>query len=752
MLNELAQIAEALRRAGVNVEARHRSIQPLGKNKPTLVISLGADGAPLNARWIDAETSATLFKVNHESAGTSFPGFNLELPAGVLPLHEVGNSSDQTTILIRQLGAKKLDMAAIRMTIGQLRPHFIPRTPTPAESRQFDRSTHEHVVNLRTTFADTSADAASFTALLDLLCSHPPQLSEFLSKLSTCLFTSCESVESDELRLNVAALFGVLDWKKRSCAPGTTAYVAAKAEQDAAANKGGKKLSVYLDLADLAEGLRPVAHASTGRAINAHLMHAGAAATVATSGDASSSQRDAFGLTGLLADTHPEPKVAQLGNLRLFALNTKEIPALFRYGLGGSDTFPVNADLVQRMSDALLYLASDERRHISCHPIPSAQSDKSDLLVVYLEEAPALDVPLADLFGAETPEFSDRDFRELAAPVRAWLHGESRPPANARLGLFALSAVDKAKKQVSLSRSFTIDDLQRAADRWESSAANVPFVAIWFRDKMNKENVFRTGMVPTPLDLVSALNRVWVTDTKLGYAFTFARIFSVGEGFDLFVGQGDARVTLARRGLAILLARSTTVLGALAQARTKHRWTDLSDTVRQHCSRSVGLLGIFLHALNQLKTDYMKEPTYHLGRLLSVADQLHLQYCQHVRDGSTPSQLIGNALFATALEQPVFALARLAERIMPYQAWARTFHNTDPAVKSGWEKVLLRQFEEHANAFLERLADGSISIRADELPARMTDLEKAKLLLGYLADPSRETISAPPAQEPVTAS
>ena len=269
---------------------------------------------------------------------------------------------------------------------------------------------------------------------------------------------------------------------------------------------------------------------------------------------------------------------------------------------------------------------------------------------------------------------------------------------------------------------------------------------------MNKENVFRTGMVPTPLDLVSALNRVWVTDTELGYVFTFARIFSVGEGFDLFVGQGDTRVTLARRGLAILLARSSNVLGALAQARTKHRWTDLSDTVRQHCSRSVGLLGIFLHALNQLKTDYMKEPTYHLGRLLSLADQLHLQYCQHVRDGSTPGQLIGNALFATALEQPVFALARLSERIMPYQAWARTFHNTDPAVKSGWEKVLLRQFEEHANAFLERLADRSILIRADELPARMTDLDKAKLLLGYLADPSRETISAPPVQEPVTAS
>jgi len=752
MLNELSQIAKALSKAGVPVEARHRSIQPLGKNKPTLIVSLDSTGAPIRAHWIDAETSATLFKVNHESAGTSFPGFNLESPLGVLPLHESDDASKHIITLIRQLATKRLDTAAVRSTINQLRPYFTARIPSTAESLQFERSTHKHVENLHETFAGAPSDAASFTALLDLLINHPPQLSEFLKDLSIRLFISCESAESDELKLNAAALLGVLDWKKRSSRPGSTDYVATKAEQDTAANKGGKKLSIYLDLAEPTEGLRPVAHASTSRGINAHLMQSSAAITSSTKGNPSSSQRDAFGLTGQLADTYPEPKIAQLGNLRLFALNTKEIPALFRYDLGGNNTFPVNAELVQRMNDALLYLASDERLHLSCHPIPSAQPEKSDLLIVYLEDAPALDVPLADLFGAETPEFSDRDFRELAAPVRAWLHGNSRPPSNARLGLIALSAVDKAKKQISLSRSLTVDDLKHAADRWEAAAANVPPVAIWFRDKTKKENIFKMGMVPTPLDLVSALNRMWATDSKLGYAFTFARIFSVGEGFDLFVGREETRVALARRGLSILLARSSTVLGALAQARTKHRWTNLSDTVRLHCSRSIGLLGIFLHALHQPKTNYMKEPTYHLGRLLSVADQLHLQYCHHVRDNSTPSQLIGNALFATALEQPVFALARLAERIVPYQAWARTFRSTNPTIKSGEEKVLLRQFEEHANAFLEKHEDGSTSIRADEMPARMTDLDKAKLLLGYLADPSRENISTTPVQEPITVS
>ena len=129
----------------------------------------------------------------------------------------------------------------------------------------------------------------------------------------------------------------------------------------------------------------------------------------------------------------------------------------------------------------------------------------------------------------------------------------------------------------------------------------------------------------------------------------------------------------------------------------------------------------------------MKEPVYQLGQLLALADSLHQQYCKHVRGDETPSQLIGNALFNTALEQPVFALARLAERLAPYQAWAKTFKNTDPNVKSGWEKVLLKLLRDCASRFIEDV-DGIIRIRADELPPRMTDLDKAKLLLGYLAD------------------
>ena len=125
----------------------------------------------------------------------------------------------------------------------------------------------------------------------------------------------------------------------------------------------------------------------------------------------------------------------------------------------------------------------------------------------------------------------------------------------------------------------------------------------------------------------------------------------------------------------------------------------------------------------------MQEPTAQIGRLLALADSLHQQYCKHVRKGESPSQLIGNALFNTALDQPLFALARLAERLTPYQAWARTFQSKDPDAGVGLVKYLLGE-----------IAACTAAIRLEELPQRMSDADKAKLLLGYLADhPKTET-------------
>ena len=171
------------------------------------------------------------------------------------------------------------------------------------------------------------------------------------------------------------------------------------------------------------------------------------------------------------------------------------------------------------------------------------------------------------------------------------------------------------------------------------------------------------------------------------------------------------------------------VLIAIGATKTNREWICLSDTVRWQSVKSIALLGILLQQLGHHRNDFMQESMAQIGRLLALADSLHLQYCKHVRKGDSPSQLIGNAMFNTALEQPVFALARLAERLTPYQAWARTFQGNATEAGVGLVKY-----------FLGEIAACTAAIRLDELPQRMTDADKAKLLLGYLADhPKTET-------------
>jgi hypothetical protein len=192
------------------------------------------------------------------------------------------------------------------------------------------------------------------------------------------------------------------------------------------------------------------------------------------------------------------------------------------------------------------------------------------------------------------------------------------------------------------------------------------------------------------------------------------------------LAHGPLSRVKTQRCLDVLLARMALVLGRLGAVRTSREWSSLGDTARWQCAKAVSLLGIFLQQLEHRKDTFMKEPTYQIGRLLALADSLHQSYCKHVRDGKSPSQLIGNALFNTALEQPVFALARLAERLAPYQAWARTFQNDDPASGVGLVKY-----------FLAEIAGCTAAIQLEQLPPRMSDTDKAKLLLGYLADNSK---------------
>jgi hypothetical protein len=121
----------------------------------------------------------------------------------------------------------------------------------------------------------------------------------------------------------------------------------------------------------------------------------------------------------------------------------------------------------------------------------------------------------------------------------------------------------------------------------------------------------------------------------------------------------------------------------------------------------------------------MRGPAFLVGRLLNLADQLHVEYCLDERKGQIASLLLGSALMPTALEQPEKALALLCQRLPPYKNWATRLQSGD--------RVGLVKF------FLGEMGRLCSQLKESTIPKSADDADKAEMLLGYLA--SSETTS-----------
>lgn len=121
----------------------------------------------------------------------------------------------------------------------------------------------------------------------------------------------------------------------------------------------------------------------------------------------------------------------------------------------------------------------------------------------------------------------------------------------------------------------------------------------------------------------------------------------------------------------------------------------------------------------------MHSAPFLVGRLLALADLLHREYCQHVRGGSIPPQLIGNALIPVARESLDAALDRLSDRLRIYKAWAEKIDGSE-APLAKWT--------------LGQMGHIAGPLAAAGRPSKMNQGDRAELLLGYIArsGPSRE--------------
>jgi hypothetical protein len=195
----------------------------------------------------------------------------------------------------------------------------------------------------------------------------------------------------------------------------------------------------------------------------------------------------------------------------------------------------------------------------------------------------------------------------------------------------------------------------------------------------------------------------------------------------LLLERGPVLHAIAARAVRTLVANSLSLVLALGWSHAQGLVHPMGKKYGKHALLVPSIFGLLLAKLGRLKGEYMKGPPFLVGRLLSLADQLHVQYCHGVRKGQVPPQLVGNALMATALETPTKAVAMLSQRILPYQAWARTAQTKESDSEDVKKNVRFAKF------FLGELGRVSDELKGAELPKTCVDSEKAEMLLGYLA-------------------
>lgn len=475
-------------------------------------------------------------------------------------------------------------------------------------------------------------------------------------------------------------------------------------------------IQLILELADgLSAFPTPVATSKIHRWINQQLL---TEKTMASSNTAASNEAmDAFGF----ANADWEEKLAEvnvpvLGGVKLRAMNP-ESPCQRRYRRIDATSFVIGMEVRRRVKGALEWLTDDERKDKTWGSVSAARDDK-EILLVYPSDLPKAPVAAVAMFGCAAMNSAIQSVRfvDCAEDVTKGLHAIPRSLKEVEMRVFALRKMDKARTQVACNRVYTAERFDVAAQEWQMFCTDHPPIQIkqWGKEKGTKPE-WRDLDVPFPLEVIWCLNTVW---TKEVVEPARVREFSNSDGISLLLDDDARMKSLLERALHAAIRNSGNLLIATAHAQHQNEIHKVNGKYEKQKLLLPSTMGLLLAKLGWRKENYMKSAPYLIGRMLSLADQIHYHYCQHVRNKQAPTQLIGNALMTTALEEPEKALALYAQRILPYQAWAKTVSGEGAGL---------------AKYFLSELGKACSDVALADVPRRCADADKAQMLLGYLA-------------------
>ena len=701
MLNELKVLSDSIRAAGISGEEWDDKFKEIKvKGSPCFIVSISDKGEITDIRFLAPEKVKVLRTWQGGSNGECFPSFNL------LPYYEL-NEDKKSPLTPSQKST------AIKTFVET----FLSSNEPPTAVGRIVQSNRGNANKKTTKCLGTIADSF-FKIVADGQPSNDPFV-RLRVAVSNLRAGSC--AESFNRKMLAYLRRHITEDMAKQKDPPTLFSILFKKSLD---------VVLFFDLAD--PGASPIASEVSMGTINAKLLTTKGASPSSPKG----AERDAFGnavSAAELSDKLPEVKLpGVLANTKLRSMSG-ESKCQIRYGRVDAESFPVGDEVRKAAKSALAWISSPEREGKTW-----AIAGASELVFAYPKSMPKAPPLLARLFGngrssAEEDAATEARFEEYAKAALSGIKSLSQGVSpNTEIEVFAIKKADTARRKVVFYRNYSLGMLEKAVGEWLAGARNIPDIRFRKWPRLVKGEKAKKGTMPVssefcaplPLATVGLAYEVWSQDgnEKTEPKFRSAALYEgvpVFDGLELFLGA-PAMTGLAQRMLSLLLQNSSGLCAAAGNL--SHRPKDnviANGRAASYLETALPLVGILLHKLNHPKETYMENAPYLIGRFLNLADGLHAVWCRNVKEKDPlPPQLLGSSLFASFQINPVQAFAGASLRLKPYLDWAKTNQTKDAAL-SRW--------------FVGEFGRISAAIVKNGIPSRLSDTDKAEMLLGYLA-------------------
>lgn len=703
MLNELKMLADSIRSAGFSGEEWNDKFKEIKvKGAPCFVISLSKTGDINSIRFLEPDRAKHLRTWLGGSNGECFPSFNFTPFYELIEEKNHPLSAAEKTAAIKSFAQLFLSSTELPADFGPIK--FVDRTKP-------DKKTAKCLGSIATSF---------FTKTTFGVPENDPIFS-LKTALQALLSAGSAETFNDKL----------LDFLRRNM----SLEMALQKEPPTIWSLLFRRSPDVVLFFDIDEpGEYSIASERAMKVINERLLERSSAATVYSE----TFEFDAFGCPVSQAEMEeklPEVKLpGALSNTKLRSMNS-ESQCQMRYGRINAESYPVGKTIRAAAKSAISWISSPEREGKTW-----AIAGANELVFAYPKVMPPEPLALAQLMGngkisADQEKVKEARFERYAMDALQGLKTLSNDKPNAEIEVFAIKKADKARRKVVFYRNYSLDKLEEAVFAWLAGADNVPPVLFRKWPSMEKGEKAAKGKNPVPFDwhaplplaVIPLIYEVWSQDRneKFEPKFRSAPLYDgvpVFDGLELFIGD-SITTGLAQRMLSLLLQNSSGLCKLTGNLAHKH---DVISNVRavRHLETTLPLFGILLYKLNRTKEIYMENAPYLIGRFLNLSDGLHAVWCRNVKGKDPlPTQLLGSSLYASFQLNPIQAFANAGLRLKPYLDWAKTNQTKDVAL---------------ARWYVGEFGRVTAAISEMGIPSRLSDVDKAEMLLGYLASHGKQ--------------